>query len=99
MNEHSWDTPRPTRVDVNKPCILNPWGVPAELENMSLSGALVNSQYFPDEMLMACSGELVLDGIKIPGEFVRLDKLKIGIEFDHIDSVLKRKIEGFLASF
>lgn len=99
MNKQNYDPQRAKRVEVDKPCTLNPWGIPAKLENMSISGALVNSQELPDDMITTFTGELVVGTLKIPGEFVRLDKLKIGIEFDPVDSTLKKKVEEFLVSF
>lgn len=98
MNKDSSESLRAGRVEMDQPCTINPGEVPATLENMSISGALVNCQYFPDDILMSFVGELVLGDLTIPGKFVRLDKLRTGIEFSPLDPVLEKKIDAFLAS-
>ena len=83
---------------MDQPCTINPGEVPAKLENMSISGALVSSEYLSDDILMSFVGELVLGDLTIPGNFVRLDKLRTGIEFSPLDPVLEKKVEALLAS-
>ena len=87
---------RDPKIDINKECILHPWGSKATLLNMSLSGALLVCENFPADFFTTGEGGVEVDNFKIPGKFVRLDKLNVAIEFNKIEGELSHKIQSYI---
>ncbi|MBT4762350.1 MAG: PilZ domain-containing protein [Bdellovibrionaceae bacterium] len=90
---------REPRVKIDAPCTLNPWEIKANILDMSMSGAFLECTDFPDDLLTSFDGEVVVQGLVIPGKFIRLDKLKIGLEFTAVNPQLKKQLEDFLQSY
>ena len=92
------DPLRAARIEVELACSLNPWGVKAKLINLSLTGALIDCENFPDDLLTTVAGELQIGELRLSGDFIRVNKLKIAIEFTNLTSSAKEEIEKILAS-
>ena len=93
------DSTRAQRYEINKPCILNPWKVPAKLDNMSLTGALIHCLDFPEDLLTSTEAELQIEDLSIPGELIRTDKYKLAMHFSELDSALLEQVKSFLQQF
>lgn len=90
---------RESRIEVNAPCTLNPWGVAAIIENISMTGAYLICENFPDDLLTSVNGEVVVGNITLPGELIRVNKIKIGIHFSILSQSCQAQLEAYINSF
>lgn len=93
------DNIRVQRHSINKPCILHPWKVPAKLLNMSTSGAFIYCLDITEELLTSTEGVLEVGKFRLPGNLIRLEQYKIGIEFSDMSAELISEIESFLSQY
>ncbi len=90
---------RSVRITINQPCRLLPWKVTCKLIDLSLSGALIECDDFPDDFIFQTQGELEFNELILPGQLIRLENLKIAIEFDSKENQMHEKLSSLIEQY